>query len=106
MYAARIVAFAGRGNGGAMRLRDQHQLAGFLAANAMSQAELARVAGVSRQFIHMLVRGDKRSCRPDVAARIEEALRVLPGTLFVQWPSTAAGRSGPGASGTAGSPSR
>lgn len=75
-----------------MRLRDEQQLAGFMKANRMSQAGLARMAGVSRQFVHMLVRGDKRSCRAEVAGRIEEALHVLPGTLFVPDGSTATGR--------------
>lgn len=58
-------------------------LAQYMEVNDFSQARLGRYAGTSRQFIHMLVTGQKRTCTPEVARRIEEALRVLPGTLFV-----------------------
>ncbi|WP_448434560.1 helix-turn-helix domain-containing protein [Mycolicibacterium setense] len=49
----------------------------------MSQARLGRHAECSRQFIHKLVSGQARTCTPAVAHRIEEALGVLPKTLFV-----------------------
>lgn len=58
-------------------------LAQYMDVNDFSQARLGRYAGTSRQFIHMLVTGQKRTCTPEVARRIEEALRVLPGTLFM-----------------------
>ena len=48
----------------------------------MTQARLARYAEVSRQFINQLVRGDKATCTPFVAQRIEEGLGVVAGTLF------------------------
>lgn len=66
-----------------MRLRDRELLAKYMAANDFTQARLGRYAGRSRQFIHMLVTGEKTTCTPEVGQRIEEALRVLPGTLFV-----------------------
>jgi len=63
-------------------LRDPDQLAQYLAAARVSQAELARQAGVSRQFIHRLLSGKCRSCTYEVAEAIEITLRVRPGTLF------------------------
>lgn len=66
-----------------MKLRDRGLLAQYMEAGDFSQARLARYAGVSRQFIHQLVSGDRNTCTPAVGARIEEALRVLPRTLFV-----------------------
>lgn len=67
-----------------MRLRDPHLLADYLRLRDLSQARLARAAGCSRQFIWQLLHDPaKRTCTTEVAARIEEALAVLPGTLFV-----------------------
>lgn len=65
-----------------MKLRDPGLLARYMEANDFSQARLGRYAGCSRQFIHMLVTGEKRTCTTEVGRLIEEALRVLPGTLF------------------------
>lgn len=72
-----------RARGRWMKLRDRGLLARYMAANDFSQARLGRFAGCSRQFIHMLVTGERDTCTPEVGRRIEEALRVLPGTLFV-----------------------
>jgi len=66
-----------------MKLRDAALLARYMQANDFSQARLGRYAGCSRQFIHQLVSGEKRTCTREIGERIEEALRVLPGTLFV-----------------------
>ncbi|UFU03474.1 helix-turn-helix transcriptional regulator [Ruania suaedae] len=66
-----------------MKLRDAGLLAKYMEANDFTQARLGRYAGCSRQFIHMLVNGEKSTCTRPVGERIEEALRVLPGTLFV-----------------------
>jgi transcriptional regulator with XRE-family HTH domain len=71
-----------------MRLRDRERLGKFMDANGIRQSDLARAAGVSRQFVHMLLRGNKRSCSDGVARRIEEGLHVVPGTLFVPEKST------------------
>ena len=65
-----------------MRLRDPRLLRAYMLLAGINQARLGRQAGCSRQFIHMLLTGEKRSCRVDVAARIEEAVRVRSGTLF------------------------
>lgn len=66
-----------------MQLRDPKLLAGYMQMNDFTQARLGRYAGCSRQFIHMLVSGEKKTCTKAVGERIEEALRVLPGTLFL-----------------------
>lgn len=65
-----------------MKLRDHKLLVRYMEARDMSQARLGRYAECSRQFIHMLASGEKNTCTPAVARRIEEALDVLEGTLF------------------------
>ena len=65
-----------------MRLRKPELLAQYMADNDFTQARLARYAGCSRQFIHLLIHEDRTTCTPEVAVRIEEAMRLLPGTLF------------------------
>lgn len=77
-----------------MRLRSSELLAGYMEAGDFSQARLARFAGCSRQFIHMLVTDERSTCTPEVAKRIEEAMRVLPGTLFDPRESPTAGPRG------------
>lgn len=72
-----------RAKGRWMRLRDAELLANYMKASDFSQARLGRYAQVSRQFINQLLRGERRTCTREVGQRIEEALRVLPGTLFV-----------------------
>lgn len=66
------------------RLRDPELLSRYMDAQDFSQARMARYVNRSRQFIHKLVAGQVRTCTVPVAERIEEALRVLPGTLFVE----------------------
>lgn len=66
-----------------MKLRDRALLVQYMEAGDFSQARLGRYAGVSRQFISQLVNGNRSTCTPAVAERIEEGLRVLPQTLFV-----------------------
>lgn len=66
-----------------MQLRDKSLLITYMEDRDFSQARLARHAECSRQFIHMLVTGQKKTCTKQVGERIEEALSVLPGTLFV-----------------------
>ncbi len=65
-----------------MRLRNPKLLVDYMKANDFTQARLSRYAGCSRQFIHMLVSGERTTCTTEVGRLIEEALRVLPGTLF------------------------
>lgn len=73
-----------------MKLRDPELFGTYMEARDFSMARLGRYAGVSRQFIWQL-RNDptKQTCTPEVGHRIEEALSVLPGTLFVPSMSTA-----------------
>lgn len=66
-----------------MKLRDPKLLASYMEAGDFTGARLARYAECSRQFISLLLLGKRTTCTPAVATRIEEALRVLPGTLFV-----------------------
>jgi transcriptional regulator with XRE-family HTH domain len=65
-----------------MRLRSPELLAEYMRIGDFSQARLARYAGCSRQFIYLLLKGERRTCTPEIAKLIEEAMRVLPGTLF------------------------
>jgi hypothetical protein len=71
-----------------MRLRDPQRLQGYMQVQDCSQSRLARHAKCSRQFVHMLTTGQRRSCSEDIAARIEDCLGVLPGTLFAPSVST------------------
>lgn len=80
-----------RAKGRWMKLRDSKMLADYMAAGDFTGARLARYAECSRQFISLLLLGKRTTCTPDVARRIEEALRVLPGTLFVPSQSTRSG---------------
>lgn len=75
-----------------MKLRDRKLLKRYMDDRDMTQARLGRHADCSRQFIHMLVSGEKKTCTPMVAKRIEEALGVLEGTLFDPKESSDAGR--------------
>ena len=72
-----------------MKLKDPNLLRQYMEASDFSQARLARYAGVSRQFINQLLNGDRTTCTPAVGERIEEAVRVLPSTLFVESKSLA-----------------
>lgn len=65
------------------RCRDTDLLVAYMDNQKFSQARLADFARCKRQFIHKLVHGQVRTCTPQVAERIEDALRVLPGTLFI-----------------------
>lgn len=66
-----------------MQVRDPELLVKYMENADFSQARLARYVGCSRQFIHLLVTGERSTCTKQIGALIEEALRVLPGTLFV-----------------------
>lgn len=66
-----------------MQLKDADLLADYMKAQKFSQARLARYAECSRQFIWALLNGDRNTCSKEVGTRIEEALSVLPGTLFL-----------------------
>lgn len=72
-----------------MQLRDHELLTKYMTDRDFTQARLGRHAEVSRQFVHQLCTGARTTCTPQVGHRIEEALNVLPGTLFVPKKSTA-----------------
>lgn len=68
-----------------MKLRDPQLLADYMAVCDLSQSRLARRVGCSRQFVWQLLNDPaKQTCTGAVAGRIEEALSVLPGTIFRQ----------------------
>ena len=66
-----------------MQLRDPELLAEWMSEKDFTQSRLARYSGTSRQFIHLLVTGQRRTCTKQVGELIEEALGVVPRTLFV-----------------------
>ncbi len=76
-----------RAKGEWSRLRDPQLLMNWMQEKDMSQARLGRYAECSRQFIYQLVRGDRNTCTPQIAERIEEGLGVVPGTLFEHFKS-------------------
>lgn len=66
-----------------MQLRDPELLVEWMKEKDFNQSRLARYSGTSRQFIHLLVTGQRRTCTKQVGELIEEALGVVPRTLFV-----------------------
>jgi hypothetical protein len=67
-----------------MKLTDPDLLWRYMDDRDFTQARLARHADCSRQFIWQLLNDPrKRTCTPQVATRIEEALGLLKNTLFV-----------------------
>lgn len=74
-----------------MKLRDPDLLVAHMKHRDFSQARLARAAGCSRQFIHLLATGRKKSCSERVADRIEQALDVPETTLFLRMKSPVQG---------------
>ena len=66
-----------------MKLRDPRLLADYMAVRDLNQSQLARRAGCSRQFVWQLLNDRAtQTCTDEMAERIEEALSVLPGTIF------------------------
>lgn len=83
-----------RSKGRWMKLTNPELLARYMKDRDFSQARLGRYAGVSRQFIWQLLNDpSRRTCTKEVGTRIEEALNVLPETLFVSTMSPAAQQS-------------
>ncbi|MGC0365068.1 transcriptional regulator with XRE-family HTH domain [Rhodococcus sp. 27YEA15] len=66
-----------------MQVRDPELLVAYMNNKDFSQSRLARYVGCSRQFVHMLATGERTTCTKQVGELIEEALGVLPGTLFL-----------------------
>lgn len=81
-----------RAKGDWAKLRDNGLLVNWMAEKDMTQARLARYAECSRQFINQMVHGEKDTCTPFIATRIEEGLGVVPGTLFERMKSSDTGQ--------------
>lgn len=75
-----------------MQVRDAGLLVAYMEKEDFSQSRLARYCGCSRQFIHMLVTGERTTCTKQLGSLVEEALNVLPGTLFVPQKSPNSGQ--------------
>ena len=54
----------------------------------VSQADLAKFVGCSRQFINKLLKGDAKGCTPELARDIEKVLNVPAGAIFSPKQST------------------
>lgn len=82
-----------------MRTRDPKLIPAYMDHLDYTQARLARFVNAAlaantppsgkaktcgRQYIHLLATGKRRTCSTEVAEAIEEALRVLPGTIFAE----------------------
>lgn len=67
-----------------MRVRDAAVLQAYITQPDVGYARAGRYADVSRQFIWQLANGHKSTCSDEVGERLEELVRVLPGTLFVR----------------------
>lgn len=68
-----------------MELRSAELLVEYMKhRDNMKTVELARYADVSKQFISRLRHGHDKTCRPETAQRIERALGVPQGALFVE----------------------
>ncbi len=76
-----------------MRVRDTELLVRYMENADFSQSRLSRYCGCSRQFIHLLTTGQRNTCTRQLGELIEEALSVLPGTLFVPQKSPTTRRS-------------
>lgn len=72
-----------------MRLTSPDMLRATMARRSFSMARLARYAGCSKSMIGHLASGHKRTCTPELASRIAEALDVPTELLFVVHVSTA-----------------
>lgn len=77
-----------------MECRDADLLVRYMETADYSQARLARRARTTRQFVHLLATGQRKTCSKEVADRIEEALHVLPGTIFMPRKSPTTNRNG------------
>jgi hypothetical protein len=67
-----------------MRVRDAELLKQYVTQRDVGYARAGRYADCSRQFIWQLCNETKTTCSDEVGERLEELLRVLPGTLFVR----------------------
>lgn len=66
-----------------MRLANPATLAALMQQRDMSYGTLGRYAGCSKGFVSHLTSGRRRTCTPQLAERIAEALSVPLEVLFV-----------------------
>lgn len=71
-----------------MRLSSPEMLRATMDRRAFTLSRLARYAGCSKSMVGHLVSGHKKSCTPELATRIAEALDVPTELLFVPGAST------------------
>lgn len=76
-----------------MRLQSGDTLRAIIEQRKFSLSRAGRYAGCSKSFIHQLCTGEKKSCTPQLAERIAEALDVPIGLLFMLEESTNSGHS-------------
>lgn len=76
------------------KIRDAELLRSFMKSRSFSTARLARYAGCHRSFIGHLMTGARTTCSPQLAFRIEEALGVPGGIIFVAIKSPSEGTHG------------
>lgn len=65
-----------------LKLRDVSLLNRYMADRDVTNAWLGRKAGCTRECVRQLRSGRLAGCQASLATRIEEALSLLPGTLF------------------------
>lgn len=70
-------------------LADRERMADIRRGLGLTQVDLARAATCTKQFINKLERGRSQVCSVGIAHAIEEALKVVAGSLFV--PATSGG---------------
>lgn len=71
-----------------MRLTSPDMLRATMERRSFSMSRLARYAGCSKSMVGHLVSGYKKTCTPELANRIAEALDVPTELLFVPTVST------------------
>lgn len=76
-----------------MELRSKELLVEFMRSHDnMTCVELARAAGVSKQFISRLRRGHDKTMKPETAERIARGLKIPLAALFVEKVSPVGGQ--------------
>lgn len=75
-----------------MRLKSPDILRAFMDQKGFNMSRLARYAGCSRQFIHLLLKGEKTTCSEPLARALAEALDVPTVALFDRMESAASVR--------------
>lgn len=74
-----------------MKLQSSDTLRALMRQRGFSYERLARYAGCSKSFVSHLTTGRKKTCTPQLAVRIAEALDVPLSILFVDSASADSG---------------